>query len=131
MRAKPAFGVIGMLVGALYCGGLLVYFYSVGGSVEGITEIGLGPTMLGLGIVGLLFCIPLLVALVRILARRRPPGPDGHSGGSDDGDSGFDADAVVTRYLAQPSAQAAARSPTPSQPSTRSGASKGFGRRSR
>lgn len=130
MRAKPVFGVIRLLLPALYFGGLFVYFFRVGGSVQGVIDIGLGPTVLGLGIVGLLFCIPLLVALIRIFARPRPRGPDGRSGGPDAGGSGFDADAVVARYLAQQSAQAASPDPSPPSP-TRSAASKGFGRRSR
>ena len=126
MQANPLFLVIRMLIAALYCGGLLIYFYHVGGSVQGVIDLGLGPYMLGLAIVGLIFCIPLLVALIRILIRPRPRGPSGR--GPDDDGNGFDADAVVARYIAERSAQAAAP-PSP----TRNGAPKptGFGRRNR
>jgi hypothetical protein len=138
MRGHPIFLVIRFAVPALYFGGLFFYFLHVGGSVEGAEEIGLGPTLLGLAIVGLLFSIPLIVAIIRmILGGPRSPGSGGRGGpsGPDDGDSGFDADAVVARYLAQQSAQAAASSPTPSpQSPTRGGVARkptGFGRKNR
>ena len=55
MRTKPIFRAIGAIVPVFYCGGLLIYFIHQGGSLEGAISIGLGPTLLGLAIVGLLF----------------------------------------------------------------------------
>lgn len=111
---KPVFGVIGALVPVLYWGGLFYYFFNVAGSVQEAEEIGLGPTLLGLGVVGLLFCIPLIVKIVRIFAGPRSPGSGG-GGGADasthDDEGGFDADAVVARYMARRSAEAAAGAP--------------------
>jgi len=112
---KSVFGVGSAVVPVLYCGGLLYYFLDLSGSVQQATEIGLGPTVLGLGVVGLLFSIPLILKVVRILARPRPPG----SGGPDApaGDDGFDADAAIARYMAQRSAEGVPHSPAaPSAP---------------
>jgi hypothetical protein len=97
---KSVFGVIGALVPIVYCGGLLYYFLDTSGSVQGAEAIGLGPTLLGLGAVGLLFCIPLIVKVVRIFAGPRSPG----SSMDDDGD-GFDADAALARYMARRSSE--------------------------
>ena len=104
---KSAFGLIRAILPVLYCGGLIVYFLDFG-SWQDIMDIGLGPTVLGLGLVGLLFCIPLILKIVRIFARPRSPGsgPD-----KPDDESGFDADAAIARYLAQRSAEAG---PSPS-----------------
>ena len=54
---KSVIGVIGTLVAILYCGRLLYYFLDLTGSVQEAETNGLGPTLLGLGAVGLLFCI--------------------------------------------------------------------------
>jgi hypothetical protein len=112
---KSIVGVIGGLAAVLYCGGLLYYFLDVSGSVHEAQEIGLGPTLLGLGAVGLLFCIVLIVRIVRIFfAGPRAPGSDGRGGpdaSTHDGEDGFDADALVARYMARRSTQAAPGSP--------------------
>lgn len=116
-RLKSIFGVIGALVGVLYCGGLIYYYYflDISGSVQEAKEIGLGPTLLGLGIVGLLLCIPLVWKIVRLFAAPRSPGSGGRSGPDalpPGGDDAFDADAAIARYLARRSAEAAVGSPT-------------------
>jgi hypothetical protein len=130
-RDMPAKWAIRTIVPVLYCGGLLVYFIHVGGSVDGAISIGLGPTLLGLSAVGLLFSIPLIVAIFRISRGTRPPGSD-RRGWPHDGGDGFDADAVIARYLADGPTQAAASPPAPS-PSSAGDAAKRtvFGRRSR
>ena len=107
---KSGFGVIGTLVPVLYWGGLFYYFFDVSGSWHDAQENGLGPTLLGLGAVGLLFCIPLMVKLVRIFLAARTPGSGGHRGpnaSTHDGEAEFDADAVLARYMARRSAEAA------------------------
>ena len=129
---KSVFGVIGALVPILYCGGLLYYFLDLSGSVKEATDTGLGPTLLGLGVVALLFCIPLLLKIVRLFIRPRPPGSGGRGSGSmEDEESGFDADAAIARYMAQRSVEAAPGSPA--APSARQGGGPakrpGFGRR--
>ena len=115
--------VIGALVPVVYCGALVWYFFGVGGSVEGVETIGLGPTILGLAIVGLLFCIPLIIKLFRALSTPRAPGSDGRNGPTpptrkphhDDGDDKFDAVAAIARYMARQSAEATAvAAPAPS-----------------
>lgn len=59
-------GVIGGLIPLIYIGWLLRHFVGVGGgSAEGVAGIGLGPTVIGLSIVGLLFALPLIIKLLR------------------------------------------------------------------
>ena len=101
------FGLVRVLVPVLYCGGLLFYFFHVsGGSIEQAEEIGLGPTILGLAVVGFLFCIPLIIKVGRMLSGPRSPGSGGGPNGPTiDDDDGFDADAAVARYMAQRSAE--------------------------
>ena len=111
---KPVFGVIGALVPILYCGSLVYYFFDLSGSVQEAETIGLGPTLLGLGVVGLLFCIPLIMKIVRIFVGPRSPGSGGRGGpdaSTHDAEGGFDADAALTRYMARRSAEAAPGSP--------------------
>jgi hypothetical protein len=111
---KSVFGVIGLLLPILYCGGLIYYFLDLSGSVQDAETIGLGPTLVGLAAVGLLFCIPLMVKIVRIFAGPRSPGSGGRGGpdaSTDDGEGGFDADAVLARYMARRPTEAAPGSP--------------------
>jgi len=131
MRTNPTFRAIGAIVPFFYCGGLLIYFIHQGGSVEGAISIGLGPTLLGLAIVDLLFAIPVIVVLFLFFRGRRSRRSDGHGGpsGPHDGEDAFDADAVVARYLARGPAQTAASPPAPSPGSAPKPT--GFGRRSR
>jgi hypothetical protein len=120
---KSVFGVIGAFVPILYCGGLLYYFLDLSGSVQEAETDGLGPTLLGLGTVGLLFCIPLIVKIVRIFAGPRSPGPGGRDGpdaSTHDGEDVFDADAVLARYMARLSAEAAPGS-SPARPAHEGG----------
>ena len=131
---KSVFGVIGAVVPVLYCGGLLYYFLDLSGSVQEAEQDGLGPTLLGLGIVGLLFCIPLIVKIVRIFAGPRSPGSGGRGGpDASTHDGEFDADAAVARYMARRSAEAAPGSPAAPPAHERGGPARrpGFGRKIR
>ncbi len=113
----------------LYCGGLALYFFHVGGSVKGISAIGLGPTVLGLGIVGFLFCIPAIVKLMRFIPGPQPP----RSGDGPDETEGFDPDAAIARYMARQSAEPSPARPAPPSAPKGSGPARpsGFGRRGR
>jgi hypothetical protein len=110
----------------LYCGVLLYYFFDISGSLHGAKEIGLSPTLLGLAVVGLLFCIPLVIKIRRIFAPPPSPGsgPDSHA---DEG--GFDADAAIARYVAQRSAAGSPAAP-PARKSGGPGRRASFGRKS-
>lgn len=111
---KSVVGVIGALVPIVYCGGLIYYFLDLSGSVHEAKGIGLGPTLMGLGAVGLLFCIPLIIKIVGMFAGPRSPGSNGRSGPgapTHDGDDEFDADAAVARYMARRSAEVTTGSP--------------------
>lgn len=134
MRARSIFALIAALMPVVYCGGLAFHFIEVGGSVEGATAIGLGPTILGLTVVGLLFFIPIFFKLSRLLGGSRSPSLDDR--GPDEPaaeDKTRMADAMIARYMAQRSREA---SVAPSAPpavanSGRSPKAQGFGRRPR
>ena len=133
---KSVFGVIRTLGPVLYCGGLFYYFLDVSGSVQEAETIGLGPTLLGLAVVGLLFCIPLIVKIVGIFAGPRSPGSGGRGGpdaSMNDGEDEFDADAVVARYMARRSAEAApgSRAAPPAHEGGGPASRPGFGRKIR
>ena len=111
--ARSIVAAFGTFAGILYFGWLLYYFLDVSGSVEEAKTIGLWPTLVGLGVLGLLLCLLFIWRIGRIF-RPRSPGP-GVRGGpgtpTGDGEGGFDADAVLARYMARQSAEAAAGSP--------------------
>ena len=108
---KPALRVIRGIVPIIYCGYLVYYFLDVSGSVQEAANDGLGPTILGLGAVGLLFSVPFILNIVRFLAGLHAAGRGGGGGSAaSKQDDTFDADAVIARYQAQQS--------TPAGPST-------------
>jgi len=108
---KSAFGLLRAVVPVLYCGGLLYYFLGFG-SMQDLMADGLGPTVLGLGAVGLLFCIPLILKVLRILRGSASPGSGkGPGAPTDEDENGFDADAAIARYMAWRSTEAAAGFP--------------------
>ena len=109
---KSVFGVIGALVPIVYCGALLYYFLDLSGSVEEAKADGLGPTLMGLGMVGLVFCVLLIMRIVRILSGPRSPG-SGPDASTHDGEGEFDPDAAIARYMARRSAEAAPGPPVP------------------
>lgn len=126
---KSAFDMFRMFMPVIYCGGLLAYFlWLTGGSLEVVKLLNLGPTLLGLGIIGLAFCIPLALKLKQLFRGPRTPGS---GGGSDE--EGFDADAVVARYLAQRPSEPVSGASVSRPMSKSSGPAKpsGFGRRVR
>ena len=75
---KGAGALIAALVPIAFCGAMIFYFFNVGGgSVSGVTALGLGPTMLGVGAIGLLFVVPLFARLIRVATT--PPASGGRS----------------------------------------------------
>jgi hypothetical protein len=103
------FDVIGAVVPVVYFGGLLYYFFNQADSVEQAQEMGLGPTLIGLAVVGLLFCIPLILKIARLFGSHSDGSGDDPDG-SNDGD--FDADAAVARYLARQAAETVPATPS-------------------
>lgn len=98
-----AFKLILSLLPLVYIGGLLFYFTGFSGWSEGPMATGLGPTVLGLGAIGLLFCIPLVVRLLKLVIT--PRGPASAKGREPEEEaSSFDADAALARYLARKAA---------------------------
>jgi hypothetical protein len=100
---KSVVGVIGALLPVAYCGGLL-YYFTQNNTLEGPVGQGLGPTVLGLGAIGLLFCAPVIFKLLKLFAPAKPePGKVRDAVDEDEG-SGFDADAALARYMARKAA---------------------------
>jgi hypothetical protein len=110
----------------IYCGSLVYYFLDISGSAEEAAALGLGPTVLGLGGVGLLFSIPLIIKVMRVFNGPRSPGSGPDMPARDD-ESGAEADAAIARYMARRSEQASLSVPIVS-PVGRAPA-RGFGRK--
>jgi len=128
---KSIFSLIGLAIPVLYCGGLLLYFNSVRTSFGGLLDGALGPTMLGLGAIGLLFLIPLVLKILRLFGGKGTPGAGGGGRADEapkDEPGDFDPDAAIARYLAK-------RSSDPRDPASPLGSgnpvgqARGFGRR--
>ena len=116
------------LVPVFYIGWLLSHFAGVGGeTMEGIVGIGLGPTVLGLAIVGLLFLIGPLVKMIRVASGTgKVPGAGLKLGDDLPETEGFDADAALAHYMSKRGQQETAP-PAEAQPfAPRPG---GFGRK--
>jgi hypothetical protein len=96
---KSVFGVFGALLPVVYCGSLLYYFLDLSGSMDEAVTNGLGPTVVGLGAVGLLCCIPLLIKVVGLFSGARARGRA--SAPTQEPEGEFDADAVLARYMAK------------------------------
>lgn len=132
---KSVYAVARAVVPIGYCGYLLYYFLGVSGSVDNAWDIGLGPTLLGLAVVALLFCVPLYFKIMRLFGGPRWPRPGDRPNpppGHGDDEDGFDADAAIARYLAR-KAQEESAAATPSRPAPqRSGPAPrpSFGRKS-
>lgn len=95
-------GVFGALLPIVYIGYMLRHFIGVGGgSAEGIVGIGLGPTVLGLAIIGLLFALPLIIKLIRNASGVNRVQSAGLDIGDEMPTEGFDADAALARYMSK------------------------------
>lgn len=99
MRAVA--GGVGALFPIAYIGYFLWHFIGVGGnSMEGVAAIGLGPTVLGLSVVGLLFLIGPLVKLLRGLSGVAEVARAGKRIADElPATEGFDADAAFANYM--------------------------------
>ena len=100
---KGAVALIAVLVPIVYCGAMVYYFFGVGGSMQGVAAIGLGPTVLGLGAIGLLFCVPLLIRILKLDATTpsKPGARPRFAANMPVEEEAFDADAALARYLAR------------------------------
>lgn len=109
---KLAIGIAFALMPLVYCGALFFYFLDTAGSVQDAVGIGLGPTLFGVGAIGVLFCVPVAWKILRALhtPRARTTNPEAPA----PNDSPFDADAALARYLARKSAEAEGTEAPPS-----------------
>jgi hypothetical protein len=130
---KSIFGLVAAAIPILYCGGLLLYFNRVRTASAGLLDRALGPTMLGLGVIGLLFLIPFVLKFRRLVAPPAAPGSGSGRRGKEapqEERSDFDADAALARYLAQrPSGAPSPTSTHPPQVGGRPVRQAAFGRR--
>ena len=94
MSAKAVLGVIPVI----WFAGLAIYLYRVNQAGGGRAQKRLLATIIGLGAISLLLCIPLVIKLVR-LASGTPAKPKGAKAPADAARGDFDADAVIARYL--------------------------------
>lgn len=121
---KLAIGIVLALVLVVYSGTLFFYFLDTAGSAQGSVDLGLGPTLLGLGTVGLLLCIPVVWKLLRALQTPRSRAPRAGAPVPDAAPA-FDADAALARYLARKTAEGDTRLASDGSALTRPG----FGRK--
>jgi hypothetical protein len=110
-------GVIGALIPLIYIGFMLYHFVGVGGgTAEGVAGIGLGPTVIGLSIVGLLFALPLIIKLLRVTTGvNRVPGASFDAKlkpGEVVVEPAFDADAAFANYMRNRDASAVVDAPS-------------------
>ncbi|WP_260582850.1 hypothetical protein [Sphingopyxis sp. PET50] len=100
---RGVFGWLAALIPVAWIGYLLWHFMRVGGnSMDEVVGIGLGPTVAGLAIVGLLFLIGPLLKLIRAASgTSRVPGAGVRIDVDPPATEGFDADAALARYMAQ------------------------------
>ena len=92
------------LIPLVWIGWLLYHFVGVsGGTAQGVASIGLGPTVIGLSIVGLLFALPLIIKLLRAATGvNRVPGASFDAKlkpGEVVVEPEFDADAAFASYM--------------------------------
>lgn len=86
------------LLPLVYIGWLIFHFTRFDGWSDGMLAGGLGPTVLGLGAIGLLLALPVLLKLLKMLLA--PSIPIGKDGEVEQGPA-FDADAALARYMAR------------------------------
>ena len=104
MRTTKSFlGLIPALLPILFCGGLLFHLNQVRTAAYGLLDNVLGPTMIGLGAIGLGFLVIFAMKLRRHLTPPAPPktGPEGLEAALEETKSDFDADAALARYMAR------------------------------
>jgi hypothetical protein len=124
-QAPSLFTFILSLLPIAYFVGFLWYFSDVGGnSIAGIVDIGLGPTVAGIGVIVALMSIGPIITVLRFLLRADwATSKNERAGltasGASDPASDFDADAAIARYMAgrgntdaQPASLASPAAPT-------------------
>jgi hypothetical protein len=132
---KSTFGLVGAAIPVLICAGLVLYFNGVNRSFGGMLGSALGPTMVGLGVIGLLFLIRLVLKIRKLAAEAAAPAAPGGGGGPadrppQDAPCDLDPDAAVARYMAKrPPGPRAPGSPFAATEGGRPAGQPGFGRK--
>ena len=131
---KSVFGLIMAAIPVVYCAGFLLYFNGLRSSSAGLLDGALGPTIIGLGVIGLLFLIPLVLRIRKLVAPPAAPASDKGLRAEEaprDERGDFDPDAAIARYLAR-QASGAGGPASPAFPHSGGGPARpaaGFGRR--
>ena len=131
---KSVFGLVMAAIPVVYCLGFLLYFNSVRTSFGGLLDGALGPTIVGLGVIGLLFLIPLVLRIRKLVAPPAAPAASSARRAEEaprEERSDFDPDAAIARYLAKQSSGAGGPA-SPLSPHAGGGPARpaaGFGRR--
>lgn len=130
---KLTFGLIAAAIPVIYCGGFLLYFGGVRSAFGGMVDSQLGPTMIGLGAIGLVFLILFVLKILRLFGGKAAPAAGG-GGPVDqapkDEPSDFDPDAAIARYLAKrPPGPRGPASPFAAHEGGRPTGQPGFGRK--
>ena len=100
---RGVFAWLAALIPVAWIGYLLWHFIGVGGNTaQGVVGIGLGPTVLGLSIIALLFLIGPLIKLIRVASgSNRVPGSSVKVDDTLPATEGFDADAAFAHYMSK------------------------------
>jgi hypothetical protein len=131
---KSIFGIMSAMGPVIYCGGLFFYFIDQGASLGDLGASGLGPTVIGVGVVGLLLFIPVIFKILRFVGggavRPEPVAKRGTPVEDDAPASSFDADAALARYMARKAAEEDDQpAPAPLAPVSGGVAPRSFGRK--
>ncbi|HYI47932.1 MAG TPA: hypothetical protein VEX35_05645 [Allosphingosinicella sp.] len=131
---KSTFGLVGAAIPVLICGGLVLYFSGVNRDFGGTLGRALGPTIVGIGVIGLLFLIALVLKIRKLAAEAAAPPAPGGGGPADrppeDPPSDFDPDAAIARYMAKrPPGPRGPASPFAAHEAGRPAGQPGFGRK--
>ena len=110
---RSFFGLIMALLPIVWAGGLFLYLNNVRGAFGGLLDGALGPTLMGLGTVLIIFVFLFVLKFGRAAT---PPATPRTGGGADSAleeeKSDFEPDAALARYMARRNGEPGAPPPT-------------------
>jgi hypothetical protein len=109
---RSFFGLIMALLPILWIGGLLLYLNNVRGAFGGLLDGALGPTLMGLGTVLIIFVFLFVLKFWRAATPPATGGGSGSGGALEEEKSDFDPDAALARYMARRNGEPGAPPPT-------------------
>ena len=113
MRTTRSFlGLIMALLPIVWAGGLFLYLNNVRGAFGGLLDGALGPTLMGLGTVLIIFVFLFVLKFWRAATPPATPRTGGGPGVELEEKSDFDPDAALARYMARRNGEPGAPPPT-------------------